>query len=110
MIDAIVIAAAGLIRLGWQNRITQYLSYEIMLPAGGQGALGIEIREEDEEIRRILQPLNHDDSRIAITAERYFLRELGSGCQMPVATLGQVQGKKLSLEGLVSTSEGEKIQ
>lgn len=107
-IDAIVIAAAGLIRLGWQNRITQYLPYEIMLPAGGQGALGIEIREEDEEIRRISELLNDDDSQAAITAERHFLRELGGGCQVPVATLGQVQGEKLSLEAWVSTSNGEK--
>ncbi|MFQ5834505.1 MAG: hydroxymethylbilane synthase [bacterium] len=108
-IDAIVVAAAGLIRLGWQNKITQYLPYEIMLPAGGQGALGIEIREEDEEIRRILQPLNHDGSRVAITAERCFLRQLGGGCQVPVATLSRVRKERLSLEALVSTSNGEKI-
>ncbi len=107
-IDAIIVAAAGLIRLGWQNRTTQYLPCEIMLPAGGQGALGIEVREEDEEIRRILEPLNDDDSQVAITAERHFLHRLGGGCQVPVATLGQVQGEKLSLEALVSTSNGER--
>jgi uroporphyrinogen III methyltransferase/synthase len=108
-VDAIVVAAAGLIRLGWQNRISQYLPYEIMLPAGGQGALGIEIREEDEEIRRMLQPLNHDDSRVAITAERCFLRELGGGCQVPVATLSRVRKERLSLEAVVAASHREKI-
>ena len=82
-IDAIVVAAAGLIRLGWQNRITQYLPYEIMLPAGGQGALGIEVRDHNEEIIRMLKPLNDDDSRLAITAERSFLHRLGAGCQAP---------------------------
>jgi len=108
-IGAIVVAAAGLIRLGWQNRIIQYLPYEIMLPAGGQGALGIEIREKDEEIKRILQSLNHHDSWVVTTAERCFLHRLGGGCQVPVATLGQVQGKKISLEAMVAASNGEKI-
>lgn len=108
-IDAIVVAAAGLIRLGWQSRVTQYLPYQIMLPAGGQGALGIEIREKDQEIRRILQTLNHDDSRVAITAERCFLRELGGGCQLPVATLSKVGKERLNLEAVVAAAEGEKI-
>ncbi|NIN91564.1 hydroxymethylbilane synthase, partial [bacterium] len=108
-IDAIVVAAAGLMRLDWQNRITQYLPYGIMLPAGGQGALGIEIREGDEEIKRMLQPLNDNDSQIVVTAERCFLRRLGGGCQVPVAALGQVQGKRLRLEAVVAASNGEKI-
>jgi uroporphyrinogen III methyltransferase/synthase len=108
-INAILVAAAGLIRLGWQNKITQYLPYEIMLPAGGQGALGIEIREKNERIKRILQPLNHDDSRVAITAERCFLRRLGGGCQVPVATLSRVRKERLSLEVVVTDSNGEKI-
>ena len=108
-IDAIVVAAAGLIRLGWQNRITQYLPYKIMLPAGGQGALGIEIRERDERIKRILEPLNHDDSWLALTAERSFLRELGGGCQVPVATLSRIRKEGLSLEAVVAAFNGEKI-
>lgn len=108
-IDAIVVAAAGLVRLGWQNRITQYLSYEIMLPSGGQGALGIEIRQADEDIKRILQPLNHDDSRIAITAERCFLRGMGGGCQMPVAVFGQVQEGEVTLRAAVAVSNKERI-
>ncbi len=108
-IDAMVVAAAGLIRLGWQNRITQYLSYEIMLPAGGQGALGIEVRDHNEEIRRMLKPLNDDDSRVVITAERSFLHRLGGGCQSPVAALSRLAEKKLILEALVSGSQGEEI-
>lgn len=108
-IDAIVVAAAGLVRLGWQNRITQYLSYEIMLPAGGQGALGIETREEDEDIGKILEPLNDNDSRIAITAERCFLRGMGGGCQMPVAVFGQVQEGEVTLKAVVAASNRERI-
>lgn len=108
-IDAIVVAAAGLIRLGWQNRITQYLSYEIMLPAGGQGALGIEVRDDNEEIRRTLKPLNDDDSRVVISAERSFLHRLGAGCQAPVAALSRLREKKLILEALVSSSQGKEI-
>lgn len=108
-IDAIVVAAAGLIRLGWQNRITQYLPYQIMLPAGGQGALGIEVRDENEEIKRMLRPLDDDDSRVAITAERSFLQRLGGGCQVPVAALSRLGEKKLILEALVSSSQGEEI-
>ncbi len=108
-VDAIVVAAAGLIRLGWQSRITQYLSYEIMLPAGGQGALGIEIRHDNEEIRRMLKPLNDDDSRVVITAERSFLHRLGAGCQAPVAALSRLREKKLILEALVSSFQGKEI-
>ncbi len=108
-IDAIVVAAAGLVRLGWQNRITQYLSYKIMLPSGGQGALGIEIRQADEDIKRILQPLNHDDSRIAITAERCFLRGMGGGCQMPVAVFGQVQEGEVTLKAVIAAPNREGI-
>ena len=108
-IDAIVVAAAGLVRLGWQNRITQYLPYQIMLPAGGQGALGIEIRQADEDIKRILQPLNHDDSRIAVTAERCFLRGMGGGCQMPVAVFGQVQEGEVTLKAVIAASNRERI-
>lgn len=108
-IDAIVVAAAGLVRLGWQNRITQYLPYQIMLPAGGQGALGIEIRQADEDIKRILQPLNHDDSRIAVTAERCFLRGMGGGCQMPIAVFGQVQEGEITLKAVIVASNRERI-
>ena len=108
-IDAIVVAAAGLIRLGWQHTITQYLPYDVMLPAGGQGALGIEIRDEDEETKGILHPLNHHHSCAAIAAERYFLGHLGGGCQVPVAALGRVREEKLILEVLVPILRGERI-
>jgi len=80
-----------------------------MLPAGGQGALGIETREEDKDIGKILEPLNDNDSRIAITAERCFLRRLGGGCQAPVATLGQVQEGEVTLKAVVADPNRERI-
>ncbi len=82
---AIVLAAAGLRRMGWEERVTEYLDPEISLPAVGQGALGIECRVRDESTNRVLQFLNHEPTRCGVLAERAFLRRLEGGCQVPIA-------------------------
>jgi len=107
--DGIILAAAGLIRLGWEEQITDYLSMDICLPAVAQGALAIEVREEDEEIKRLVSFLNHKATRQAITAEQVFLRCLGGGCHTPIAAFGQINSGVLELEGMVSTPDGGKL-
>jgi hydroxymethylbilane synthase len=105
----IILAAAGLIRLGWEDQITEYLPMDICLPAVGQGALAIEVREGDEEIKQLVSFLNHEPSREAIAAEQTFLRFLGGGCHTPVAAFGQISSGVLELEGMVSTPDGGKL-
>ena len=82
--DAIVLASAGLRRLGWENRITELLDPDVMCPAVGQGALAVETREDGGAAREIAAGLEHIESRIAVTAERAVLRALGGGCQVPI--------------------------
>ncbi|MDI6736084.1 MAG: hydroxymethylbilane synthase [bacterium] len=106
--QAIVVAAAGLMRLHLEKKITQFLSKDIILPAAGQGALGIEIRKDDEEIKKIVVGLDDDKSCLAITAERAFLEELGGGCQVPVGVFGWLEGDILKLEGVVAELNGSK--
>ncbi len=107
--DGIILAAAGLIRMGWEEQITEYLSMDICLPAVAQGALAIEAREGDEEIKRLVSVLNHEPTRQATTAEQVFLRCLGGGCRTPIAAFGQINGGTLELEGMVSTPDGGKL-
>ncbi|AIQ54415.1 hydroxymethylbilane synthase [Paenibacillus sp. FSL R7-0331] len=82
--DAILLAAAGLTRMGWQDRVTSYLEPEVCLPAVGQGALGIECREDDAELRRLLALYNDEQTALTVTAERTFLGALNGGCQVPI--------------------------
>ncbi|MEE8419193.1 MAG: hydroxymethylbilane synthase [Dehalococcoidales bacterium] len=98
-VDGVILAAAAMKRLGWEDRITEYLPVEHFLPAVGQGALAIETRTE-EEIIKIVALLNHQPSRQRVTAERAFLRALGGGCQAPIAALATVNGDTLKLEGM----------
>jgi len=107
--DGIILAAAGLIRLGWEEQITEYLSMDICLPAVAQGALAIEVREGDKEIKRLVSFLNHKPTRLATTAEQVFLRFLGGGCHTPIAAFGQISSGTLELEGMVSTPDGGKL-
>lgn len=104
--DAIILASAGLRRLGFENRINQSIPTETMLPAVGQGALAIETREADAETRHLIAPLNHEQTRAACTAERALLRALGGGCQTPIAAHAVVQEDKLKLGGLVASVTG----
>lgn len=107
-LDGIILAAAGLKRLGWLDQVTEYLPFEICLPAVGQGALGIECRVADESTNKKVEFLNHGATRCCVLAERSFLRRLEGGCQVPIAAFGQVSNGKLKLEGLVSSVDGRR--
>lgn len=105
-LDALVLAYAGLHRLGLDHLITQRLPYHICLPAVGQGAIGVEVRAEDGEVLEMVRLLDDPSTRAAVTAERSFLRELEGGCQVPVGALGEVEDGYLTLEGMVATQDG----
>lgn len=107
-LDGIVLAAAGMIRMGWVESITQYIPYDICLPAVGQGSIGIEIREGDQEIISLVKTIEHRESHYAITAERALLRKLEGGCQVPIGALAQVDGEVLTLEATIVSLDGTK--
>lgn len=105
-LDAILLAAAGLKRLGWDGHITQLLPYEICLPAVGQGALAIESRRGDREVLDVLAFLNHEDTCRAARAERSFLREVEGGCQVPVGVHGAIENGRLNVSAVILTTDG----
>ncbi|MFQ6059304.1 MAG: hydroxymethylbilane synthase [Anaerolineae bacterium] len=107
--DAVILAAAGLIRLGQADRITEYLAPQVLLPAVGQGALAVEVREADARIQGMLAAIDHASTRAAVTAERAFLRRLEGGCRVPIAAYGQVQDRSLLLDGLVASADGHRV-
>ena len=107
-VDGVVVAAAGMFRLGLQAEITEFLPVEIMLPAAGQGALGIETLA-GHWIDDLLQPLHDPATASAVAAERAFLWRLGGGCTVPIAALAQCQGAELHMQGLVSTPDGSQL-
>lgn len=107
--DAIVLAYAGVLRLGWEEKITQRIPYSVSLPAVGQGSIGIEIRENDPEVEAVIGKLHHLQSAYAILAERSLLRTLEGGCQIPIGALGDVQGDKITLHGLVGSLDGKQV-
>lgn len=104
--DAIVLAEAGLLRLGLADRISQVLELDVMLPAVGQGALGIECRADDAETRSILAALEDRETRAAVTAERALLEHLRGGCMAPIGALGSMQAGELHLSAVVLSSDG----
>jgi len=106
--DGLVLAAVGLMRLGLQAEITELLPIEGMLPAVGQGALAVESRAGDD-IDALLAPLHHVATAQAVTAERSFLAHLSGGCMVPIAALGQREGERLHLRGLVSSPQGDQV-
>ncbi|NHM28391.1 hydroxymethylbilane synthase [Desulfofundulus sp. TPOSR] len=105
-LDAIILAYAGIHRLGYDARITQLIPFDICLPAVGQGAIAIEIRANDPEMQELIRPLDDPASRTAITAERALMRKLEGGCQVPIGALGQIQHEQLLLEGAVASFDG----
>lgn len=107
--DAIILAAAGLERLGLSGRITQRLPTEIMLPAPGQGALGIEARADDQATLAVLAALNDPETRAATTAERAMLAAIGGGCLAPVAALAEARGDRLQLVARVLSFDGTQM-
>ena len=107
--DAIILAAAGLIRLEMQARIKQFLSVSLSLPAGGQGAVGIECRTLDEETKMLIKPLHHTDTATCVLAERAMNRRLEGGCQVPIAGYAVLDGDHIRLEGLVGKPDASAI-
>lgn len=108
-LDAIVLACAGLARLGWESRIAARLPLEVSLPAVGQGAIGVECRAGDTAILGRLAALEHSPTRVAVDAERSFSRRLGGGCQSPVAAHATLDGERLALQGLVASPDGRRV-
>jgi hydroxymethylbilane synthase len=107
--DALVLACAGLRRLGMADRISAALAPAEVLPAVGQGALGVECRADDAETVGIVSKLDHKFTRLACTAERALLRSLGGGCQLPIAGYAIVRDKRIRLDGLVADPQGRQL-
>ncbi len=107
--DAIVLAAAGLRRMGWADRISEYIDEKIMRPAVGQGALGIEIRANDQEVSTLVSALEDSTARIGATAERALLEALGGGCQIPIACSSNVQPYAISIHARVLSPDGARM-
>ncbi len=106
---AIILAAAGLKRLGLANRITTFLSPELSLPAVGQGALGIECLSDKSDLVKLMQPLHHLETAQCVEAERAMSRELGGSCQVPLGGFAEITGKKLHLRGFVASPDGSRM-
>ena len=107
--DAIVLAAVPLHRLGVAERISEVLDSRQMLPMVAQGALAVECRDDDEATAALLEGIDHAETRVRVTAERAFLAELGSGCDLPVAALATIDGDDLVLDGLVAALDGSVV-
>ncbi len=109
MYDAIILAMAGVSRLGWENEVTEVIDPEVMLPAIGQGALGIEARLDDQTTLDRIAFLNDDVTSSCVTAERGFLHRLEGGCQVPIAAYAVREGDEVVLTGLVASVDGKQI-
>jgi hydroxymethylbilane synthase len=108
--DAIVLAGAGVQRLGLEQDITEYLPFELMLPAPGQGAIAVQCRAGDQDVLNLLRALDHASTRAAVSAERGFLAGLGGGCSAPIAAYAAPgAGPALSLSGLVASVDGRRV-
>jgi len=107
--DAIILAGAGLTRLGLARRVSEWLERTAWLPAPGQGALAIMTRTDDAHTRQLVEALNDPDSFTAVTAERTLLEALGGGCQVPIGALGVPYDVKLRLWGLVASPDGRHV-
>ncbi|WP_025823366.1 hydroxymethylbilane synthase [Shewanella marina] len=107
--DAIILAAAGLIRLKLFERIASFIESDVSLPANGQGAVGIECRTDDERVKALLAPLEHAETRFRVTAERAMNTRLEGGCQVPIGAYAEITGDTLFLRGLVGNPDGSQI-
>ncbi len=108
-INGVILAAAGMKRNGLTEKITQFLPVETMLPAVGQGALGLQIRKNDDELAKACAVLNDVATSAEVAAERAFLRTLGGGCRLPIAALGKLDGQMLTLEGMLAAPNGTTV-
>lgn len=107
--DGIILAAAGLRRLGWSDRVTEVLPAEVCLPAIGQGAIGLEARADDRFVRDVTTRLDHRPTRMAVTAERALLERLEGGCQVPIAAHATISGETLTMSALVAGVNGRRL-
>jgi len=107
--DGIVLAAAGVKRLGWEDRITQILSEDMMISAVGQGSIAIEVVEQRTDIQELLSRLNHLETEQAVRAERALMRKLEGGCQVPIGALAQVVDGQITLRGMVASLDGIRL-
>lgn len=107
-LEGMILAFAGVHRLGLDARIRQKIPFEIMLPAVGQGAMAVEIRSDDPKVREIVSVLDDAETRHCVTAERAFLRRLKGGCQVPIGALARIEGDQINLEGVVGNLDGSK--
>jgi hydroxymethylbilane synthase len=107
--DAVILASAGLIRLGFSDRVASFISAEDSLPAIGQGAVGIECREDDERINTLLKPLHHEETAICVRAERAMNHRLNGGCQVPIAGYAELKDGQVHMRGLVGEPDGSSI-
>jgi hydroxymethylbilane synthase len=107
--DAVVLAAAGIERLDLKQHVSEYISFEIMLPAPGQGALAVQCRADDSELLELLRPIHHLATFRAVSAERAFLAALGGGCAAPVAAFAKENGALLDIDGLVASVDGQYV-
>lgn len=108
-LDAVVLAAAGLARLGYLDRVTEFLSTEVCLPAVGQGFLAIQARADDAEVLGLLSLLDHAQSHVAADAERALLQEMGGGCQLPLAAMCRMEGEALSMDAMAASLDGARV-
>jgi hydroxymethylbilane synthase len=108
--DTIILAAAGLRRLGWADRISEFIPVDVMIPAVGQGALAIETRNDSGDAHKIAHTLEHAASRIAVTAERAFLAVFGGGCQVPIGAHATLHGEEIHLRAFVSEPDGTNVK
>jgi hydroxymethylbilane synthase len=108
-LDGVILASAGLRRMGWENKISDYFDPETMVPAIGQGVLAIETHGRNSRIRELVSDLNHFPTARELEAERALLKELGGGCQIPIAGMARIKGDLIRLIGLIASSEGERI-
>lgn len=108
-LDGIVLAYAGITRLGFAEHISDMIPFDIILPAVGQGAIAIEIREKDYKTRKLLQKINDPTTLIEVLAERAFLKELQGGCQVPIASLAKMQANQLQIHGLIASLDGKEL-
>jgi len=108
-LDGIILAYAGVKRLGFNEQITEIIGTDSMLPAVGQGAIAIEVREDDNETLKIISQINDKNTDFATKSERALLQELEGGCQVPIASLAHIEGDKLHLEALVASMDGQTV-
>lgn len=108
-LEALILAKAGVVRMGYQERICEILSVEIMLPAAGQGALAIEILRKNKLAEDITSILNDEETELTTYVERSFLNHLGGGCQVPIGVFAQIDGNMIKVNGMIATIDGKRV-